>query len=86
MMGLAVIGFAISAATLNTAARYISCFLFASGSSLLSTPVHKLGTNAQYYRCLLCQLRHPRMGIRHTWPDSREKSSVTIHSERGLYG
>ncbi|OAG25840.1 MFS general substrate transporter [Alternaria alternata] len=31
MMGLAVVGFAISAATLNTAARYISCFLFASG-------------------------------------------------------
>lgn len=32
MMGLAVIGFAISAATLNLAARYVSCFLFASGS------------------------------------------------------
>jgi len=31
MMGLAVVGFAISAITLNTAARYISCFLFASG-------------------------------------------------------
>jgi hypothetical protein len=31
MMGLAVIGFLISATTLNVAARYISCFLFASG-------------------------------------------------------
>jgi 4-amino-4-deoxy-L-arabinose transferase-like glycosyltransferase len=31
MMGIAVVGFAISAITLNTAARYISCFLFASG-------------------------------------------------------
>jgi hypothetical protein len=86
MMGLAVVGFAISAATLNTAARYISCFLFASGSSLLSTPVHALATNAQYYRCLLCQLRHPWMGIGHTWPNNREESSVTIHCERSLYG
>lgn len=31
MMGLAVVGFAISATTLNLAARYVSCFLFASG-------------------------------------------------------
>lgn len=31
MMGIAVVGFVISAITLNTAARYISCFLFASG-------------------------------------------------------
>lgn len=31
MMGFAVAGFLISATTLNTAARYISCFLFASG-------------------------------------------------------
>ncbi|KAH6877712.1 major facilitator superfamily domain-containing protein [Alternaria rosae] len=31
MMGIAVVGFVISATTLNTAARYISCFLFASG-------------------------------------------------------
>lgn len=31
MMGIAVIGFIISTATLNVAARYVSCFLFASG-------------------------------------------------------
>jgi len=31
MMGIAAVGFAISAITLNVAARYISCFLFASG-------------------------------------------------------
>ncbi|OAG11129.1 MFS general substrate transporter [Paraphaeosphaeria sporulosa] len=31
MMGLATVGFVISAVTLNVAARYISCFLFASG-------------------------------------------------------
>jgi hypothetical protein len=31
MMGIAVVGFLISATTLNVAARYISCFLFASG-------------------------------------------------------
>lgn len=31
-MGVAVIGFVISCATLNTAARYVSCFLFASGA------------------------------------------------------
>lgn len=30
-MGLAIVGFVISCATLNTAARYVSCFLFASG-------------------------------------------------------
>jgi hypothetical protein len=30
MMGIAVVGFAISAITLNIVARYISCFLFAS--------------------------------------------------------
>jgi hypothetical protein len=32
MMGLATVGFVISAVTLNVAARYVSCFLFASGS------------------------------------------------------
>ncbi|KAL1602651.1 hypothetical protein SLS60_006068 [Paraconiothyrium brasiliense] len=31
MMGLATVGFVISAVTLNVAARYVSCFLFASG-------------------------------------------------------
>ncbi|KAF2186018.1 MFS general substrate transporter [Zopfia rhizophila CBS 207.26] len=31
MMGIALAGFIISAITLNTAARYVSCFLFASG-------------------------------------------------------
>jgi hypothetical protein len=31
MMGIAVVGFIISAATLNIAARYVSCFMFASG-------------------------------------------------------
>jgi hypothetical protein len=31
MMSLAAVGFAISAITLNVAARYISCFMFASG-------------------------------------------------------
>ncbi|KAJ0331707.1 hypothetical protein COL5a_002374 [Colletotrichum fioriniae] len=31
-MGMAIVGFVISCATLNTPARYISCFLFASGA------------------------------------------------------
>jgi len=31
MMSIAVVGFTISAVTLNVAARYVSCFLFASG-------------------------------------------------------
>jgi MFS family permease len=31
-MGIALVGYIISCATLNTAARYISCFLFASGA------------------------------------------------------
>jgi nitrate/nitrite transporter NarK len=33
MMAIAVVGFTISAVTLNVAARYVSCFLFASGES-----------------------------------------------------
>jgi hypothetical protein len=33
MMGIAMAGFIISAVTLNVAARYVSCFLFASGST-----------------------------------------------------
>lgn len=35
MMGIAVVGFVISATTLNVPARYISCFLFASGTYFL---------------------------------------------------
>jgi ABC-type dipeptide/oligopeptide/nickel transport system permease component len=35
MMSIATIGFVISAVTLNLAARYISCFLFASGKSTI---------------------------------------------------
>ncbi|KAJ9646425.1 hypothetical protein H2199_002474 [Coniosporium tulheliwenetii] len=31
-MGVALIGFIISCATMNTAARYVSCFMFASGA------------------------------------------------------
>lgn len=31
-MGAALVGFIISCATLDTAARYIACFLFASGA------------------------------------------------------
>jgi hypothetical protein len=31
MMGIALVGFIISAVTLNVSARYLSCFLFASG-------------------------------------------------------
>lgn len=31
MMGIAIIGFVISCLTLNTAARYTACFMFASG-------------------------------------------------------
>jgi ABC-type dipeptide/oligopeptide/nickel transport system permease component len=38
MMSIAVVGFAISAITLNTAAHYISCFLFASGKLLFYSP------------------------------------------------
>lgn len=38
MMGIAVVGFVISATTLNVPARYVSCFLFASGKSPLWLP------------------------------------------------
>jgi hypothetical protein len=38
MMGIAVVGFVISAVTLNVPARYLSCFLFASGTSSQETP------------------------------------------------
>ena len=36
MMGIGTIGFVISAVTLNLPARYISCFLFASGTPTYS--------------------------------------------------
>lgn len=38
-MGMAIVGFVISCATLNTAARYISCFLFASGAYAVNSMV-----------------------------------------------
>ncbi|KAJ0284322.1 hypothetical protein COL940_004122 [Colletotrichum noveboracense] len=38
-MGLAIVGFVISCATLNTAARYVSCFLFASGAYAVNAPI-----------------------------------------------
>lgn len=38
-MGIAIVGFVISCATLNTAARYISCFLFASGAYAVNSMV-----------------------------------------------
>lgn len=38
-MGAALIGFIISCVTLNTAARYISCFLFASGAYAVNSVI-----------------------------------------------
>lgn len=38
-MGGAIVGFVISCATLNTAARYISCFLFASGAYAVNSMI-----------------------------------------------
>ena len=38
-MGVALIGFITSCATLNTAARYISCFLFASGAYAVNSVI-----------------------------------------------
>ena len=38
-MGLAIIGFVISCATLNRAARYVSCFLFASGAYAVNSMI-----------------------------------------------
>ncbi|OAQ95017.1 MFS transporter [Purpureocillium lilacinum] len=38
-MGLALVGFIISAATLNKAARYISCFMFASGAYAVNSMI-----------------------------------------------
>jgi multisubunit Na+/H+ antiporter MnhG subunit len=31
-LGIAIVGFAVAAATLNTAARYVACFIFAMGA------------------------------------------------------
>lgn len=31
-LGIAIVGFALAAATLNTAARYVACFIFAMGA------------------------------------------------------
>lgn len=38
-MGAAIVGFIISYATLNTAARYFSCFLFASGAYAVNSMI-----------------------------------------------
>ncbi|SPO07419.1 related to putative tartrate transporter [Cephalotrichum gorgonifer] len=38
-MGAAIVGFAISCATLNTPARYVSCFLFASGAYAVNSMI-----------------------------------------------
>lgn len=38
-MGVAMVGFVISCATLNTAARYVSCFLFASGAYAVNSVI-----------------------------------------------
>ena len=38
-MGAAIVGFIISCATLNTAARYVSCFLFASGAYAVNSMI-----------------------------------------------
>lgn len=38
-MGAALVGFIISCVTLNTAARYIACFLFASGAYAVNSVI-----------------------------------------------
>lgn len=38
-MGAALVGFIISCTTLNTAARYIACFLFASGAYAVNSVI-----------------------------------------------
>lgn len=38
-MGIALVGFVVSCATLNTAARYVSCFLFASGAYAVNSVI-----------------------------------------------
>lgn len=38
-MGAALVGFIISCATMNVAARYISCFLFASGAYAVNSVI-----------------------------------------------
>ncbi|CAI4212981.1 unnamed protein product [Parascedosporium putredinis] len=38
-MGIALIGYIISTATLNTPARYIACFLFASGAYAVNSMI-----------------------------------------------
>lgn len=38
-MGVAVVGFVISCVTLNTGARYVSCFLFASGAYAVNSVI-----------------------------------------------
>jgi MFS family permease len=38
-MGTAMVGFIVSAITLNTAARYVSCFLFASGAYAVNSVI-----------------------------------------------
>jgi hypothetical protein len=83
MMGIAAVGFIISATTLNVAARYVSCFLFASGSSI-PPPTHS-PANINL-RCILRQLCDPWLGLWHPWSDAREKGHFIIHGQHGIHG
>jgi hypothetical protein len=69
MMGIATVGFVISAVTLNLPARYLSCFLFASGMFTLHQRTKTFGTDTMFRR-LFGQLCHPRLGLGHPRPNA----------------
>ena len=84
MMGIATVGFVISAVTLNVAARYLSCFLFASGK--WNRPFSLVNQADDNSRCLLRQFRDPGLGLRHARPNSREESSLALHGQHDFHG
>jgi hypothetical protein len=80
MMGIATVGFVISAVTLNLPARYLSCFLFASGTSTVNQCIWDFPTDTMSRR-LLGQLCHPRLGLGYPRPNAREESRLTVHRQ-----
>lgn len=81
-MSIAIVGFVISCATLNTAARYVSCFLFASGAYAVNSMVgvtdalHVVRTSSNKYKLDI------GLGHGYTWFYAREEGSQSLYRQR----
>lgn len=87
-MLVAVAGFTIAASTLNTGARYLSCFLFATGELVSSHQSFHCSTTLilSSSRCVLGQFYHTRLGLCYLWPNTREEGCQSFHRQHHLDG